>query len=477
MTIRPFYVAGEPRTGGGTFDVTNPADGSVIATVGRPSRSDVEDALRIADETFRESQHLPAHARIDALTHISRRIEESLDELSEMIAREGGKPLKWARSEASRAVSTFRIAAEEVRRFGGELLRLDTEEALGARLAIVRRFPFGAVLGISPFNFPLNLVAHKVAPALAVGAPIVLKPAEKTPLSALKLAELVYETALPHGMMSVLTVDGPTAEQLLVPDMRLPKITFTGSSEVGWKLRKVAPPQKRITLELGGNAGVIVHSDADLDHAAQRIAIGGYYQAGQSCISVQRILVQSEVYDSFSETLVKHVSGLKTGDTMDPSTDVGPLINADALERIAAWVDEAKAGGARVLCGGTRHDPFYDPTVLADVTLDMKVCREEVFGPVTSLIRYQTFEEALEIVNDSAYGLQAGVFTKDIARAFQAHREIRVGGLLINDQSAFRADQMPYGGAKESGVGREGPRYAMEEMTEPRIMVISNIPL
>ena len=475
--MKPFYVAGEARSGEGALDVTNPYDGSVVATAGLPSDADVEDAAHAAADTFRESQHLPAHRRIDALTHISRRIEERKDELTEIIVREGGKPWKWAASEASRAVSTFRIAAEEVRRFGGEVLRLDTEEALGARLAIVRRFPFGPVLGISPFNFPLNLVAHKVAPALAVGAPIVLKPADKTPLSALALAEIVYETDLPKGMLSVLPINGARAEQLLVGDERLPKITFTGSGAVGWRLRTVAPPKKRITLELGGNAGVIVHSDADLDHAAQRIAFGGYYQAGQSCISVQRIFVQAEVFDAFADRLLKHVHGLKSGDPMDASTDVGPMIRPDALERTEAWVNEALGSGARALIGGKRSDPFFEPTVLADVTPEMRVCREEIFAPVTALLRYETFEDALAAVNDSPYGLQAGVFTNDIARAFQAHRELVVGGLVINDQSAFRADQMPYGGVKASGVGREGPRYAMEEMTEPRTMILSDLPL
>jgi aldehyde dehydrogenase (NAD+) len=253
-------------------------------------------------------------------------------------------------------------------------------------------------------------------------------------------------------------------------------VSFTGSAEVGWHLRELAP-RKRFTLELGGNAGVIVHGDADLDHAAARIAFGGYYQAGQSCISVQRILVQSEVYEPFCERLVKQVRGLKLGDTLDPATDVGPLIDPGALERIDAWVAEAVAGGARVLCGGKRRDPSYEPTVLTDVTSDMKVCKEEIFGPVTTVQTYETFEQALEIVNDSRYGLQAGVFTHSIERAFEAHRALEVGGVIVNDQSAFRADQMPYGGAKDSGIGREGLRYAMEEMTEPRILVLSNVPL
>ena len=372
-------------------------------------------------------------------------------------------------------MSTFRWASEVLRHGADEVMRLDTEASLGSRLGIIRRFPFGPVLGISPFNFPLNLVAHKVAPALAVGAPIVVKPAAATPLGAIRLAELFAETDLPKGMYQVLPVSSSVADGM-ARDARYRKISFTGSSEVGWYLKGL-DPKKRVTLELGGNAGVIVHSDADLDLAAQRIAFGGYYQAGQSCISVQRVLVQSEVYDDFTARLVKQVESLKYGDPMDPTVDVGPLIDAGSLERIATWVDEAVAQGAEVLTGGRRDDPFYAPTVLARTSPEMKVRCEEIFGPVTTVSSYQTFEEAIAEVNNSRYGLQAGVFTRDIDRAFQAHREIEVGGVIVNDQSAFRADQMPYGGSKDSGFGREGLRFAMEEMTEPRIMVLSHVPL
>jgi acyl-CoA reductase-like NAD-dependent aldehyde dehydrogenase len=475
MSTKPFYVAGEWRTGQGTLEVRSPWDGNVVAELGVPTDADVEDAVAAAVNTFKESRQLPTHVRAEALMDISRRIAERVEEIAQIVAREGGKPLKWSRVEAARAVSTFRWAAEEVRRSGGEVLRLDTEEALGSRLGIVRRFPFGPVLGISPFNFPVNLVAHKVAPALAVGAPIVVKPATQTPLGALLLGELVGETDLPPGMISVLPISGAGAEPL-VRDDRFAKVSFTGSTGVGWHLRSLAP-KKHFTLELGGNAGVIVHSDADLDHAAARVAYGGYYQAGQSCISVQRVLVQSEVYDDFVDRYVKQVEGLKTGDPLDPSTDVGPVIDSGALDRISEWVDEAVGGGAEALVGGKRNAPFYEPTILVDVTADMKVCREEVFGPVTTVQRYQTFEEAVAEVNSSQYGLQAGLFTRDLERAMLAHREIVVGGLIVNDVSAYRADQMPYGGAKESGRGREGLRYAMEEMTEPRIMVLSHVPL
>jgi len=473
-STKTFYIAGEWRTGQGTLEVKSPWDGTVVAELGVPTDADIEDAVASAVETFKESRHLPTHARAEALMHISRGIAERVDQIAEIVAREGGKPLKWSKVEVGRAVSTFRWASEEARRFGGEFLPLDTEQSLGSRAGIVRRFPFGPVIGISPFNFPVNLVAHKIAPALAVGAPIVIKPAGVTPLGALALAELFDQTELPKGMLSVLPISSERAQKL-VEDHRFKKLTFTGSG-IGWKLKGL-DPRKHVTLELGGNAGVIVHSDADLDNAAGRIAIGGYYQAGQSCISVQRVLVQSEVYDDFVARLVKQVESLKVGDPMDPTVDVGPLIEGGAVERVEAWVNEAVAQGAEILTGGRREGPLYYPTILANTTADMKVRCEEVFGPVITVQPYQTFEEALAEVNNTPYGLQAGVFTSSIERAMLAHRELEVGGVIVNDMSAFRADQMPYGGSKESGYGREGLRYAMEEMTEPRIMVLSHIPL
>ncbi|HEX9410550.1 MAG TPA: aldehyde dehydrogenase family protein [Actinomycetota bacterium] len=471
---RPFYAAGKWKTGRGTLAVKSPYDGSVVAEIGVPTDEDVEQSVAAAASTFKESRHLPTYVRADALALISRRIAERMDELSELVAREGGKPLKWSKIEVTRAVSTFRWASEETRRFGGEFVPLDTEQSLGSRAGIIRRFPYGPVLGISPFNFPVNLVAHKVAPALAVGAPIVVKPAGVTPLGALALAELFDETELPKGMLSVLPISSDRAQKL-VEDRRFKKLSFTGSG-IGWKLKGL-DPHKHATLELGGNAGVIVHSDADLDHAAARVAVGGYYQAGQSCISVQRVLIQSEVYEDFVARLIKQVESLKVGDPLDPSVDVGPLIDHDALERVDAWVKEAVDQGAEVLTGGKREDPFYHPTVLAKTSPEMKVRCMEIFGPVITVQPYQTFEEALAEVNDSEYGLQAGVFTSSIERAMLAHRELEVGGIIVNDVSAFRADQMPYGGSKESGYGREGLRYAMDEMTEPRIMVLSHVPL
>jgi aldehyde dehydrogenase (NAD+) len=472
---KPYLVAGQWRTSAETLEVTSPFDGATVETVAAPTKADVESAVAAADEAFEECRKLPLHARSEALMHISDAIAARADEIAESIAREGGKPLKWAKVEAARAASTFRWAAEETRRDGGQVMRFDAEASLGSRMGIVRRFPLGPVLAITPFNFPVNLVAHKMAPALAVGAPIVVKPATKTPLGALLLGELFCETDLPPGMMSVLPIGGSEAGELAADD-RFAKISFTGSSEVGWGLAKAAH-RKKVTLELGGNAGVIVHSDADLDKAAERIAFGGYYQAGQSCISVQRVLVHESVADDFSVKLVDAVGSLKTGDPLDPETEVGPVIDRAALDRISAWVDEAVQSGAEVLVGGKREDPFYLPTVLARTSADMKVRCEEIFGPVTTVSTYADWDAALAEVNDSKYGLQAGVFTRDVDRLFQAHRDLEVGGVIANDVSAFRADQMPYGGSKDSGTGREGLRWAMDEMTEPRILVLSHVPL
>jgi acyl-CoA reductase-like NAD-dependent aldehyde dehydrogenase len=475
VETRPFLVNGEWRTGEGTFEVHSPYDGEVVAEIAVPTADDVEEATRVADETFAESRHLPIWARAEALDHISKRLSETIEENAKLIAAEGGKPIKWATVEATRAVSTFRWASEVIRHGDDEVMRLDTEQSLGSRIGLLRRFPIGAVLGITPFNFPLNLVAHKVAPSLAVGAPIVVKPASATPIGSLRLAEFFAETDLPKGMYQVLPVSSKVADGMARDD-RFKKISFTGSSEIGWYLKGL-DPKKRVTLELGGNAGVIVHSDADLDFAAQRIAFGGYYQAGQSCISVQRVLVASEVYDDFAARLTKQVESLKVGDPMDPTVDVGPVIQKQEVERIQSWVEEAVSQGAEILTGGTGEGPIFQPTLLSDVKPEMKVCREEVFGPVVTISPYQTFDDALKSVNDSKYGLQAGVFTNDINRAMEAHRTLEVGGIIVNDVSAFRADQMPYGGSKDSGVGREGLRFAMEEMTEQRIMVLSHVPL
>src|SRR3954464_5460584 len=375
MTVRPYLVNGDWRTGDGTFEVKNPFDDSLVAEIAIPTADDVEEATATAAKTFEEARHLSAAAGSPALDHISHRLSETMDDNAELIAAEGGKPLKWARVEAARAVSTFRWASETLRHGEDEVMRLDTEAAFGSRIGIVRQFPIGPVLGITPFNFPLNLVAHKVAPALAVGAPIVVKPASATPIGALRLGEFFAETDLPKGTYQIVPVSSKVADGMARDD-RYRKISFTGSAAIGWYLKGL-DPKKRVTLELGGNAGVIVHSDADLDLAAQRIAYGGYYPAGQSCISRQRVFVSSEVYDEFKDRLVKQVESLKVGDPMDPTVDVGPVIQSQEVDRIRGWVDEAVSLGAEVLTGGTGDGPFFQPTLLSHVTPEMKVCREE----------------------------------------------------------------------------------------------------
>ncbi|MDX8036391.1 aldehyde dehydrogenase family protein [Lentzea sp. BCCO 10_0856] len=428
---------------------------------------DVERAVAAASAVAPELASLPAHRRAAALDHVSRGLAERAEEFAQAITDDSGKPLKWARIEVTRAISTFRWAAEEARRFSGELQRLDTDPSAEGRLALVRRVARGPVLGIAPFNFPLNLVAHKVAPALAVGAPIVLKPAPATPKVAFLLGTLLAETDLPDGAWSVLHLSNEDTARL-VEDPRLPVVSFTGSGPVGWGIKERVP-RKHVTLELGGNAAAIVAPDwLDLEFAAQRIATFAMYQAGQSCISVQRVYVHTDIYDALSEAIVQHVNKL------DVAGDVGPLINDAAADRVEAWVREASA---TVLTGGTRDGRTYAPTVLTDVPEDAKVSAEEVFGPVVTLTRVDSVEEAFDRVNASRYGLQAGLFTNDVRLAFRAAQRLQVGGVIVGDVPSYRADQMPYGGVKESGIGREGLRAAMEDLTEPRVLVLTGLEL
>jgi acyl-CoA reductase-like NAD-dependent aldehyde dehydrogenase len=449
-----------------------------------PDRDQVETAVAAAAAVAPELRNCPTHLRAAALLQVSTRIAERAEEIAETIVAENGKPLKWARIEVSRAVSTFRLAAEEARRFGGEWLPLDTDPAAQGRLAVVRRVPRGPVLGITPFNFPLNLVAHKVAPALAVGAPVVVKPAPRTPLSALLLGELLAETALPAGAFSVLPLpatDAGNADTMaLAADPRLPVVSFTGSGPVGWRIADAAA-RKHVVLELGGNAAVVVaadwSSDEDLDWAATRIANFGNYQAGQSCIGVQRVYADGSVYDALRDRIVTKVEALRTGDPKDPETFVGPMIEEAAAQRVEEWVNAAVDAGATLLTGGKREGTTYAPTVLEDVPADAKVSCEEVFGPVLVLDRVSGSEEGFARVNDSKYGLQAGVFTHDLQTAFRAHRELAVGGVIIGDAPSYRADQMPYGGVKESGVGREGVRYTMHDFSYERVMVLTGLDL
>ncbi|MBB6172977.1 aldehyde dehydrogenase (NAD+) [Nocardiopsis mwathae] len=474
MTTRPFWLAGAAATGDDEITVTDPYTGKVTGTVAVPSTAQIEQAVAAADAVAAEAAALPAHVRAAALMHVSRRLAERTEEIADIITAESGKPVKWSRGEVGRAVSVFRLAAEEARRDSGELQRLDTDPGGTGRIALIRRVPKGPVLGISPFNFPLNLVAHKVAPAIAVGAPIILKPAPATPMTALVLGEILAETDLPRGMFSVLPMPNERAAPLIT-DPRLPVISFTGG-QFGWELQRLAP-HKHVTLELGGNAAAVVLADADLDWAARRIALFGNNQAGQVCIGVQRVIVEDAVYDAFVEQLVRRVEELPTGDPRDPATEVGPMIDEAAAERVAGWVEEAVRGGAELLTGGGRDGVTLAPTVLADAPADSRVVREEVFGPVLVVSRVSGVDAAFAAVNDGDFGLQAGVFTRDVQVAFRAHRELEVGGVVIGDVPTFRADQMPYGGVKKSGVGKEGVRPAMEDLTYERVLVLTGVDL
>ncbi|WP_432850111.1 aldehyde dehydrogenase family protein [Amycolatopsis sp. CA-161197] len=475
MTV-PFWVAGKPVTSSSTAVVRHSYDGSEAGSHYLPSASDVEEAVAAAASVADEFATTPAHVRAGALDHVSRSLSQRADEIARLITAESGKPLKWSRGEVGRAVSTFRWAAEEARRFSGELQRLDTDPGGTGRLALVRRVPRGPVLGITPFNFPLNLAAHKVAPAIAVGAPIVLKPAPATPLTSLLLGEILAETALPSGSWSILPL-GNEETASLVQDPRLPVVSFTGSVPVGWSIRDSAP-RKHVSLELGGNGAVLVCPDwTDLNFAAQRIATFSMYQAGQSCISVQRVYVHTDVYDELESRVLAQVAALRTGDPASDGVDVGPLINEAAASRVASWVSDAVSAGASLLTGGGRSGATVEPTVLADVPESASVMAEEVFGPVVSLIRVSSVDEGISRINASRFGLQAGVFTRDLPTAFDVSARLKVGGVLIGDVPSFRADQMPYGGVKDSGVGREGPAAAMADFTEERVTVLTGLTL
>ncbi|MFJ1670125.1 aldehyde dehydrogenase family protein [Streptomyces bottropensis] len=477
-----FWLAGRRATGETTFDVTSPWDGRLVAAVSVPTDEQVEEAVAAAYAVRDEFAATPAHVRAAVLDHVSRSLVERTEEIAQLISAENGKPIKWARGEVGRAVSVFRFAAEEARRFnGGEAQRLDTDLGGQGRLALTRRFPKGVVLGIAPFNFPLNLCAHKIAPAIAAGVPIILKPAPATPLSGLIIGELLADaaTALPAGSWSILPVANDRMPAL-VQDERLPVISFTGSEKVGYAIMDSAP-RKHCTLELGGNGAAVVladyASDEDLDWAAGRIATFSNYQGGQSCISVQRVIADASVYDRLLPRIVAAVEAQVTGDPSDGATDVGPLVSEDAAKRVETWVREAVDAGATLLTGGKRDGASYAPTVLTDVPADVSVSCEEVFGPVLTVRKVEGEAAAFAAVNDSKYGLQAGVFTHDLQTAFRAHRTLEVGGVVIGDVPSYRADQMPYGGVKQSGVGREGVRFAMDDYTYERVMVLTGLQL
>jgi acyl-CoA reductase-like NAD-dependent aldehyde dehydrogenase len=454
-----------------TYEVKSPWDGSVVGVVRRASPQDVEDAIVRALAAFEETRHLPSWQREEILIAISQGIAARRDELAETIALEAGKPLKAARLEVDRATFTFKVAAEESKRIYGEIVPLDWLPGNERRRGEVRRVPLGVVSGISPFNFPLNLVSHKVAPAFAAGNPILLRPASQTPLTALKLAEIVAETDWPDGGFAVLPCTTEVARPL-VEDDRIKKLTFTGSPPVGWSL-KARAGRKRVTLELGGNAAVIVDDDADVDWAAERVAWGGFTYAGQTCISVQRVFVHERVYDTFVEQLIPRVEALQVGDPLDPDTDVGPLIDTGNADRVEAWLDEATAAGAEILTGGERENNVWRPTVLANAAEHLRVSCEEVFAPVITLTKFSEVDDAIAAADRSEFGLQGGIFTNDLRVVEKAFDRIGVGALVVNDVPTFRIDHMPYGGVKHSGLGREGLRYAIEEMTELKLLVVN----
>lgn len=469
--LHPAVIAGEAVNVGETVEVRSPYDGSVVGRVVRPSGDDVEKAIAAASRAFDATRKMPAYQRQSVLRRCCDILSARREEFAQMICAEAGKPIKTARGEVERAIFTLDVAAEEATRIHGEVIPLDLQEFTRGRWAMVRRFPLGPVAAITPFNFPLNLVVHKLGPAIAAGCPVVLKPASQTPLSSLMLAEIIGVTEWPKGALSVLPLSGDQA-MTLVEDDRLKVLSFTGSAEVGWQLKSRAG-KKRVSLELGGNAGCIIHSDADLAFAATRCVVGGFSYAGQSCISVQRILVHESVFDNFLAEFVPKVKALKLGDPSKESTDVGPMIRESDAARAEAWIQEAVDGGAELLCGGHRNGSLVEPTVLTRTLPTQRVNCMEVFAPVVTVERYSEFPDALERVNNTPFGLQAGLFTRDAGLIFRAYDALDVGGLIVGDVPTFRIDHMPYGGAKDSGTGREGVRYAIEEMTELKLLAIN----
>jgi acyl-CoA reductase-like NAD-dependent aldehyde dehydrogenase len=466
-----FLLNGRFVSRGPVEEVRSPFDGTGVAAVHLADAGDVEAAISAAVAAFQVTRKLSSVERQAVLKRIAEKLADRREEFARTMTLESGKPIRTARGEVDRSVFTFTIAAEEATRIGGEYLPLDLQESTRGRWGMVRRYPLGPIAAITPFNFPLNLVAHKVAPAIAAGCSMVLKPAPQTPLTALLLAEVVTEAGWPAGALNVLPMSNDEAGKL-VSDDRFKMLTFTGSTAVGWMLKAKAG-KKKVALELGGNAGVIIHSDADLDYAAERCATAGFSYSGQSCISVQRILVQQSVYEPFLEAFLANVKRLRAGDPLDESVDIGPLIREQDAIRAVDWVRQAVEDGAKVLVGGSRQRSIVEPTVLTNTRPNMKVNCEEIFAPVKTVEPYDEFEDAVRAINNSAYGLQAGVFTNDSRLLFHAYDELEVGGVIVGDVPTFRIDHMPYGGVKDSGLGREGVRYAIEEMTEPKLLVMN----
>ena len=470
-TVQKLLVGGEWYETGTTIDVTSPYDGSVVGRVAFGGGDDARRAIDAAEAAMRSP--LPAHRRAAILDRVAELLRERRDEFTRTIAMEAGKPITTAGIEVDRAVQTITFSALEARRLTGETVPMDAHPAGEGKLGVILRTPIGIVAAISPFNFPLNLVCHKVGPGFAAGCAVVLKPAGATPLSALLLAQAFADAGQPAGWLNVIVGKSSEIGDVIADDPRVKMITFTGSSQVGWGIRQRAH-KKKVSLELGNSTPVIVLADADLEKAATAIAANGYAFAGQSCISVQRVYVEDAAHDALIEKLVPKVEALKVGDPLDPDTQVGPVIDSENRDRIGSWVDQAVSSGAKLLTGGVvGDDGLLRPTLLDEVSLDMAVACHEVFGPVVTIARFSSLGEAIEKANGTEYGLQAGVFTQDLSKAMRAARELEFGGVTLNEAPTYRADQMPYGGVKESGNTREGPKFAVQEMTEPRMVVIN----
>lgn len=460
------------------IDVKSPYSGETIASIAQADEKAIKQAIATAADTFKKvMRYMPAHQRSEILAKTSQALLARKEELAKIIALEGGKPIRDARIEVTRAAGTFQVAAEEALRLNGEHLPMDRQVGAEGRLGIVLREPIGVVAAITPFNFPINLVAHKLAPALAAGNTVVLKPATQTPISSFKLYEILVEAGLPPEAVQLVPCRGSQAGAL-VSDPRLACLTFTGSPSVGWRLRREIADGVRIILELGGNAGCIVCPDADLDAAAKAVTKGGFVNAGQSCISVQRVYVHESVYDKFLQKFIDGVKALKAGDPLDESTDVGPIIDKGSAEKTIEWIETAVKGGAKVAAGGKLRDKnVVEPTVLTDTDAKMLVICQEVFAPLVSVMKYKDIEQAFDLLNDEHYGLQSGIFTQNLEIAMAAARKLDTGGVMVNDVPTWRADHMPYGGRRESGLGLEGVRYALAEMTQPKFICLNLPPL
>src|SRR5450631_381430 len=469
----PILLAGRWVDSPDVLTVANPADpGSPAGLTYNATAEQYETAVTAAVAAFEQTRLLPAFERGAILRSISAGIKARREELGRLITMESGKPIRDALAEVDRAVLTFRIGAEEAERIGGETMPLDLNPASRGRLGITRRFPIGPVAAISPFNFPLNLAAHKLAPAIAAGCSIVLKPPSKDPLTMLTVGEIVAEAGLPEGAVSILPMSRELGDRM-VADERFKLLTFTGSPSVGWRMKERAG-KKKVVLELGGNAGVIIDKSADLDWAVKRCLVGAFSYAGQVCISVQRMVIHEDVWEPFMDRFVAGAGQLKMGDPLSAETDLGPMVDATAAGRTQRWVDEAVALGGKLLLGGHAEGTFFPPTILTETPVTAAVCSNEAFAPLVVAYPFRDFDDAIRQVNDSSFGLQTGVFTNDLAHSWRAFNELEVGGVIVNDVPTYRIDHMPYGGVKDSGLGREGLRWAIDDMTEIRIMVIAS---